>query len=269
MSAAFTLRNPFPLTGNEIIDVTTSGYKWYFPVGSARVLNWSVSDSLWRHPALQSIETQEDFKRAFGYISEFIDVKFNFLGYVVGANGLTGYENAYLIGSDLNITYAYNGTTSSGENITDGKFTSNNETAFCYFPGLDYNAKYSGAAGDTFLNYNNAFLANATFETETASFALLLHEVLHGLGLKHPHDTGGTDRPTYTDLGIKFADRQWISVMSYDRYDNGGDGAYSGSQPIGPMLFDAIALQYLYGESTFNSGNTTYDLTRYLGDYYN
>ncbi|MCF8494922.1 MAG: hypothetical protein K9G65_06005, partial [Rickettsiaceae bacterium] len=85
----------------------------------------------------------------------------------------------------------------------------------------------------------------------------------------HPHDSGGTGRPTYTKLDIKFADRQWISVMSYDLHENGGDGAYSGSQPIGPMLLDAIALQYLYGESTFNSGNTTYDLNRYLGNYYN
>jgi len=110
---------------------------------------------------------------------------------------------------------------------------------------------------------------NATFESGTFSFALLLHEVLHGLGLKHPHDSGGTGRPTYTKLDIKFADRQWISVMSYDLHENGGDGAYSGSQPIGPMLLDAIALQYLYGESTFNSGNTTYDLNRYLGNYYN
>ncbi len=269
MSAAYILSKPFPLTGNEIVDVTTNGYKWYFPAGTPRVLNWSVSSSLWTHPILQSTETQADFTRAFGNIQEFIDVQFNFLGYISGANGLTGYENAYLSGSDLNITYAYNGTNSSGATISDGKFTTNSQSAFCYFPDLDYNSKYLGAAGDTFLNYNNSFLAKATFESGTASFALLLHEVLHGLGLKHPHDSGGTGRPTYTKLDIKFADRQWISVMSYDLHENGGDGAYSGSQPIGPMLLDAIALQYLYGESTFNSGNTTYDLNRYLGNYYN
>ena len=269
MSAAYVLATPFPLTGDEIVDVTTNGYKWYFPPGVPRALNWSVSSSLWTHPILQSTETQSDFARAFGSIQEFINVQFNFLGYINGANGLAGYENAYLIGSDLNITYAYNGINSSGATISDSKFTSNYQTAFCYFPDLDNNSKYLGAAGDTFLNYNNSFLANATFENGTSSFALLLHEILHGLGLKHPHDSGGTGRPTYTKLGIKFADRQWISVMSYDLYENGGDGAYSGSQPIGPMLLDAIALQYLYGESTFNSGDTTYDLKQYLGNYYN
>ena len=95
MSTAYTLANPFPLTGNEIVDITTNGYKWYFPVGTPRVLNWSVSSSLWTHSILQSTETQADFTRAFGNIQEFIDVQFNFLGYIAGANGLTGYENAY------------------------------------------------------------------------------------------------------------------------------------------------------------------------------
>jgi len=41
MSAAYVLSKPFPLTGNEIVDLTTNGYKWYFPAGTPRVLNWS------------------------------------------------------------------------------------------------------------------------------------------------------------------------------------------------------------------------------------
>ena len=269
MSAAYILSDPFPLTGVDIIDVTTNGYKYYFNSGALKVLNWSVSSSKWAHPTLQSTETQADLTRAFGNIAEFINVQFNFLGYINSTSTLTGYENAYLAGSDLNITYAYNGKTTDGTQVLDQKFSSTYETAFCYFPDLDYNSKYLGAPGDTFLNYNNPFLATATFENGTSSFALLLHEILHGLGLKHPHDTGGTDRPTYKSLSIESFDRQWISVMSYDTYENGGDGAYTGSQPIGPMLFDAIALQYLYGESQFNAGDTTYDLSRYLGIYYN
>ena len=103
----------------------------------------------------------------------------------------------------------------------------------------------------------------------TDGFGLLLHEVLHGLGLKHPHDDGGTGRPTYQSSGFQFIDRQWITVMSYDEIKNGGDLMYSGSQPIGPMIMDAIGLQYLYGESKFNEGDSTYDLRNYLGNYYN
>ena len=270
MSNAYVLSQPFPMVGDEIIDVTTTGYKWYFQSGATRVLNWSVSSSKWAHPVLQSTETQADFAAIFNNIAKFINVSFNFLGYIFGDGSKTGYQRAYDLGSDLNISFAYTGTTSTGSLLSDGFFSSSSQTAFCSFPSTYFNSYYYlGAPGDTWLNYNNSFIKGLTYEMGTNGFALVLHEVLHGLGLKHPHDSGGTGRPTYAGLDIKYADRQWISVMSYDLYENGGDGAYQGSQPIGPMLFDAIALQYLYGESSFNSGDTSYDLNRYIGNYYN
>jgi len=269
MSSAYVTSTSFPLTGNTYIDVTTNGYRWYFPSGQPKVLNWSVSSSKWTHPDLQSTETQADFSKAFSSIAEFIDVSFNFLGYFNGNSSQWGYEAANSAGSDINISYSYNGKDTAGTQINDGVFKYLNGTALGYFPNQIYNSIYSGAVGDIWLNYNNPFIANLTYESKTNGYALLIHEMLHTLGLKHPHDDGGTGRPTYISLDAKFADRQWISVMSYDKFDSGGDGAYSGSMPIGPMLLDAIALQYLYGESSFNSGDTIYDLRRYLGDYYN
>jgi len=86
MSRAYVLASTIPLTGIDNIDVTTNGYKWYFPAGEPRVLNWSVSSSLWAHPILQSTETQDDFKRVFGNIAEFINIQFNFVGYIDRAN---------------------------------------------------------------------------------------------------------------------------------------------------------------------------------------
>jgi VCBS repeat-containing protein len=229
-----------------------------------------VSSSKWTHPTLQSTETQEDFTRAFSFIAEFINVSFNFLGYIQGDSSGFGYQRAYAQGSDLNISFSYDGLNSSGVQVSDGRFTELKQTAYCKFPTLQSDVgDYVGAAGDTWLNWNNSFIRSFTFETGTPGFALLVHELLHGLGLKHPHDSGGTGRPTYTGLNIKYADRQWISIMSYDLAENGGDGAYTGSMPIGPMIFDAIALQYLYGESRFNSGDTIYALERYIGNYYN
>jgi Ca2+-binding RTX toxin-like protein len=140
----------------------------------------------------------------------------------------------------------------------------------CYFPSAAWDASpYRGAAGDTWLNWNNPFIRSLDYEVGTPGFALLLHEVLHGLGLKHPHDSGGTGRPTYADLDMPFADRQWMSVMSYDRFETGGDGAYKGSMPIAPMIMDVVALQYLYGESNGSAGDTRHDLSRLLGVYYN
>jgi len=82
MSGAYVIADPFPLVGDEIIDVTTHGYKWYFPLGEERVLNWSLSDSNWVHPSLRSLETQEDMRVLFDLIRAFIDVDFNYIGYL-------------------------------------------------------------------------------------------------------------------------------------------------------------------------------------------
>jgi len=268
--SAYPSATPLPITPLIDVEATINGYRWNFTPGSARVLNWSVSGSQWNHPVLQSAETQEDFKTLFSFVSYYIDARFQFLGYFESGVSHLGYEVAQAAGSNLNISMAYDGTTSSGQPVRDGMFTNAAQTAFCLFPSQasDY-GPYRGAAGDTWLNWNNPFIRSLDYEVGSEGFALLLHEVLHGLGLKHPHDSGGTGRPTYADLDMPFADRQWISVMSYDRLETGGDGAYDGSMPIAPMIMDVIALQYLYGESSGSAGDTGHDLSLYLGEFYN
>lgn len=205
---AYLVSEPFPITGNQEVDVTTSGYKWYFDGSAQQVLNWSVSGSKWHHPILKLTETQDDFKLAFGNIAEFIDIKFNFLGYVNTTASVAGNIQAQELGSNINISFSYNGT-NNGVVINDNYFgTSTSKTAFCYFPDLDNNSFYPGAPSDVWLNYNNSFIKDLTFESGTNGFGLLIHEILHGLGLKHPHDGGGTGRPTYKSLGLQFIDRQ-------------------------------------------------------------
>ncbi|WP_284620097.1 hypothetical protein [Aquabacterium humicola] len=268
--AAYPSTSPLPITSNVDVEATINGYRWIFVPGTSRVLNWSVSGSAWSHPSLQSAETQEDFKTLFDFISYYINASFNFLGHFSSTQATPGYRAAYAAGSNLNITFGYGGFNSAGQFINDNQFVNVDQTAHCFFPATSFDAsQYAGAAGDTWLNWNNPFIRSLDFEVGSNGFALLLHEVLHGLGLKHPHDDGGTGRPTYTDLQIPYADRQWISVMSYDKFENGGDGAYDGSMPIAPMIMDVIALQYLYGESAGSAGNTTVDISKYLGLYYN
>ena len=268
--AAYPSTTPLPITALVDIEATINGYRWLFQAGTPRVLNWSVSGSQWNHPSLQATETQEDFGTLFDFISYYLDVQFKFLGYFQSTGNSLGYSAANAAGSNLNISYAYNGTGQNGQPLNDQRFSSATATALCYFPSAAFDAApYRGAAGDTWLNWNNPFIRSLDYEVGTPGFALLLHEVLHGLGLKHPHDSGGTGRPTYADLDMPFADRQWISVMSYDRLETGGDGAYKGSMPIAPMIMDVIALQYLYGESNGSAGDTRHDLSRLLGVYYN
>ena len=269
MSSAYITSTPFALTGSQYIDATTNGYRWYFPNLQTQTLNWSISSSKWNYTDFQSSETQADFAGVFEAIEELINVDFKFLGYISGNTTQLGYLLAGSSGSDINISASFNGKNSNGVEVNDNVFSNVGILGKAYFPNASFNSIYAGAAGDVWLNYNSRGISSSTFEKGTPGYFVLLHEILHSMGLKHPHDDGGTGRPTYTSFNATFLDRQWVSAMSYDKFETGGDGTLSGSMPIGPMLLDSIALQYLYGESKFNAGNTNYDLSKYLGNYYN
>ena len=269
MSNGYVISTPFPVTGVNFIDVSTNGFRWLFPDGEPHVLNWSLSSSKWNYPVFQSPATQANITTLFKGIAEFINVEFKFSGYFSGNGVQPGYLVASTAGSEINITASYNGKNSAGEDVYDNFFSSNSILGRAFFPKTSTSNEYSSAAGDVWLNYNSPTLSSSDFKLGSVGYFVLLHELLHGLGLKHPHDDGGTGRPTLSSFNAKFLDRQWLSAMSYDTYDNGGDGVTSGSMPISPLLLDAIALQFLYGESTFNSGDTKYDLSIYLGNYYN
>jgi len=80
-------------------------------------------------------------------------------------------------------------------------------------------------------------------------FALLLHEIGHALGLKHPFE-GSPQLSTALD-------KTTYSVMSYTNDSN----VYSGSDYVvssTPMVLDIAAIQHLYGAAEHNNGDTTY-----------
>jgi hypothetical protein len=96
---------------------------------------------------------------------------------------------------------------------------------------------------------------NYSYAPGSAGFAFLLHEIGHALGLKHPHDSGGTGGPTFIDLGLK----DWATVMSYqDDYQ----WNLLHWEPATYMVLDVLALQTMYGANLqTNAGNNTHLVT--------
>jgi hypothetical protein len=111
-------------------------------------------------------------------------------------------------------------------------------------------------ADPTYLFTNNHDRFNSTFTPGSYGPTVLLHELGHTLGLKHPgnYDSTGSDidgpfLPASTDNGD-------YTVMSYTAptsYES------SGNYNITPMLYDIQAMQYLYGANmSYHTGNDRY-----------
>ncbi len=105
-------------------------------------------------------------------------------------------------------------------------------------------------------------------------FQTIVHELLHGLGLAHPHDDGGSSirmpgvTSNFDDFGNFDLNQGVYTTMSYNRgLLTGGPGTAPGNigsvygVQSGPMALDIAVLQKLYGENTtHNSGNDNYYL---------
>ena len=232
--AGFNAGNPTPsahgLTGDEIIDAMTTGYKW--SLDGTRVIDFSISSGFsgeyWTNPS----EVAANLKAALATFSDFANVKFNYLGQFVDPT------QAARAGSEVNLSldseWAF--------------FSAENQWARAFFPAPSYSqTPYTGAAGDVYLNINSAANTLPSYNPGSAGWFLLLHELGHSLGLKHPHDDGGTGRPTLSDIGFDSLDMDWATIMSYN------DDAFANLvewDPATPMVLDVLALQHLYGPNT-------------------
>lgn len=90
---------------------------------------------------------------------------------------------------------------------------------------------------------------------------LVLHELLHAVGLEHPHsDWHGSGLfsgvAESQDAGTFALNSMLTTAMSYRAYNS-----FAGSID-GPMAFDIAALQHLYGARTSHTGADFYDVGR-------
>lgn len=231
----------FGLTGDELVDATTNGYKWILE--SNRTIDISVANGLSGEYWYNIASVAEYLENAATIFSYYADVNFHLSGTFTNA------KVAYSQGSDITLSL-------DGANQF---FSSSSTWAIGLFPDSKYNSIYNGAPGDMYLNINSAANYLSSYEPGSQGWFLLIHEIGHTLGLKHPHDDGGTGRPTYNSLGLGSLDIDWATIMSYN--DNGSWNQFSWD-PATPMILDVYALQYLYGKNNdVNNGDSIFTLS--------
>jgi len=113
-----------------------------------------------------------------------------------------------------------------------------------------------------------------------AGFQILIHEFAHGLGLAHPHDTGGTSgilngvTQPFGDYGDYDLNQGVFTNLSYNdgyRSETGSESsnAFGVTGTLSPI--DIAALQLHYGtDDAANDGETRYELpsTNDVGTFY-
>jgi serralysin len=138
---------------------------------------------------------------------------------------------------------------------------------YFYLPGSGPNTGVGVFGGDTWDRTAGGDLENGGF-----SFVTIIHEMLHGLGLEHPHDgavimSGVTSE--FDDFGDFNLNQGIFTTMSYNSgYFTGTPGSQGAANELygyefGPMALDIAALQDAYGANmATRAADTNYVLPK-------
>jgi hypothetical protein len=168
-------------------------------------------------------------------------------------------ETLDLISAQFNINFSEVNETSSASTTFGQLRFSNVTTAAAGYAKMpaENGASSPGdnSFGDNFINNDPKYLTDYTFLTTQGAFnwSLMIHEVLHSLGLKHPGNYNGGEPPSNLpgNYLVKTEDNQINSVLSY--VDNS-----QGLQRIDLGVYDMLAMSYLYGAKAFRVESNQY-----------
>ncbi|MDO8271980.1 MAG: M12 family metallo-peptidase [Gammaproteobacteria bacterium] len=178
--------------------------------------------------------------------------------HLVGYTGMSSEQMAKVklalqfISSVIDLKFWQLGNPAAYDTLAFALNTQTNSGGYATIPSPDFNGS------DVFLN-NTAY--NATLADGTSGTKILMHEIGHALGLKHPFEEPDTIGETATAPYLTGTEdnHNW-TVMSYHTDPALYSFAYS------PL--DIAALQYLYGVNTSaRAGNDTYFFSDSSGNF--
>lgn len=147
------------------------------------------------------------------------------------------------IASVVNLKFVETSDPNQANTIAFSNNVQNGSSGYAYYPNT------ASIGSDIFLNADRDNLAPAIGEY---SALVMIHELGHALGLKHPFSGGGSTEGPYLPSHEDWSEQ---TVMSYEDYPYTYDLTFS------PL--DIAALQYLYGPSKADAKDNVYVLDPY------